>query len=355
MPSIFSFTHSQFCDYVQLKLQKGKQQASHIYRTWFREGRLDDSMPIFSNCPQLFKDIVALFDFELTQLADLKQYETTRKILLQTVDHLEYESVIIPMNFGSTLCVSSQVGCKMGCTFCQTGRMGLVRNLTVEEIVSQLFLAKFLLNTNIRNIVFMGMGEPFDNFEAVDQAINIFLDPFAFGLAPSKITVSTSGRVDGIYKMIQRKGPVINLAVSVNASSDEKRKKIMPVNRLYPMNELKLAMQKYCDTFNKQILAEYVMIKDFNDSQEDAQMLAQYLKDLDVKINLIPYNAQSNPKFLPSDFDTIKKFGDILRSYGYYTLWRLPKGRDIMAACGQLGNVALKKRLKICENTQESS
>jgi 23S rRNA (adenine2503-C2)-methyltransferase len=227
---------------VQLKLKKGKQQASQIYRSWFRQGKLDESLPIFANCSQLFHDICSLVDFSYPKLSCLKNFDTTQKFLLQTADLLEYESVIIPMNFGSTLCVSSQVGCKMGCTFCQTGKMGLVRHLSVEEIVAQLFVARFELKTKIRNIVFMGMGEPFDNFEVVNQVIDIFIDPYAFNLAPSKVTVSTSGRVDGIVKLMERKGPPINLAVSVNASCDEKRRKIMPVNRQWGMHELKFLL-----------------------------------------------------------------------------------------------------------------
>ena len=353
MPSIFSFTHDQFCNFVYSKLGKGKQHALSIYSSWFRKGVLDCSDPIFSNCPALFDDIVSLFDTVLPTLKCVNEYDTTKKILLQTHDGLEYEAVIIPMRFGSTLCVSSQVGCKMGCTFCETGRMGLIRNLSVEEIIAPLFIAKFHLNVKIRNIVFMGMGEPFDNFDAVIKAVKVFLDPFAFALAASKITISTSGRVDGIKKLIELKDPIINLAVSINAPSDEKRKKIMPVTRQYSMQELKEVMLAYTKAFNRQILAEYVMIENFNDSLQDAEILAHYLKGLDVKVNLIPYNAQSNPRFKPSDFETIKLFGGKLRELGYYTLWRLPKGRDIMAACGQLGNIALKKRLKDSVSMQE--
>jgi 23S rRNA (adenine2503-C2)-methyltransferase len=347
MPSIFSFTHDAFCQYIKEKLGKGFDHASIIYRNWFKNYIQDVSHPHFSNCRDLFYQIIGLVDFSLPKIVEEKIFDVTKKILIQTHDSLSYESVIIPMKFGTTLCVSSQVGCKMGCTFCQTGKMGLLRNLTKEEIVVQLFLAKFIFKAPVRNIVFMGMGEPLDNFDEVSEAVKILTDTKGFGIAKSHLTISTSGRVDGIMRLINCGDLNVNLAVSVNASTDEKRKKIMPVTRKYSMNDLKQAMMAWSNFFKKQILVEYVMIKDFNDSQEDAEQLGQYLNGLNVKVNLIPYNNQSDPKYLPSEEGQIQAFANRMRLLGYLTLWRQPKGRDIQAACGQLGSLDLKKRFKI--------
>lgn len=249
------------------------------------------------------------------------------------------------MESGVTLCISSQVGCRMGCAFCETGRMGLIRHLSTAEIVMQVFLAVHTLKAKVRNIVFMGMGEPLDNYDHVLQAIRVLSDPNALALGESRITVSTSGLVDKIYQLIEDFPPAVNLAVSVNASNDMIRQKIMPVNRKWDMNQLRKAMDLYCSHPRRQILAEYVLIKDVNDSIENAKELADYLRGLKVKVNLIPYNPQSRDRFAPSPNEKIEDFIATLRQEGYQVLIRKTKGQDIMAACGQLGNLQLRKEL----------
>lgn len=276
-----------------------------------------------------------------------------RQISSQTADQLEIESVLIPMQAGGTLCLSSQVGCRMGCTFCETGRMGLLRNLTTQEIVTQLFVARFILGFQVRNLVFMGMGEPFDNYENVMQAVRIFTDPYGFGLGIHHLTISTSGRVEEIYRLIEETSPIPHLAVSLNAPTDELRNRLMPINRHHPLKELYQAMQVFNTKKGKSILVAYVLMKGQNDSLEHADQLANFLQGLNVKINIIPYNPQSRDRFQPPEQDTIEVFTARLREKGYYTLLRQTKGQKIMAACGQLGNLELRRRKRQSEQENQ--
>lgn len=314
-----------------------------IYEEFFRTGSLTNAAA-FGNAKVLVQTIVDLVDFSTDlQLAQEKSDGMTGKILLKTPDKLEVEAVLIPMQAGGTLCVSSQVGCRMGCTFCETGRMGLLRNLSVQEIVNQVFVARYHLGFQMRNIVFMGMGEPFDNYDNVMQAVRILCDPKGFGFGRRHLTISTSGCVDGIYKLISEGEHAPNLAVSVNAPSDEERNRLMPVNRRFNMAKLREAMQEYCSGTGRQILVAYVLLKGENDSLDHADRLATYLQGLNIKINLIPYNPQTRDRFAPPERDTLDAFASRMRHHGFLTLLRLTKGKDIMAACGQLGNLQLRK------------
>ncbi len=326
------------------RLGKGFQHAELVYEEWCRTGKLTGHHPAFKNAQALLQEIIALTDFSALSLSSEQTDGKTGKFLLKTTDGLEIESVLIPMQAGGTLCVSSQVGCRMGCAFCETGRMGLLRNLKPEEIVSQLFVARFLLNFSVRNIVFMGMGEPFDNYDAVIQAFRILTDPHGFGFGPNHLTISTSGCIDGIYRLMNENGPLPNLAVSLNAPTDELRCKLMPITRKYPLSMLYEAIKAFCSQTGRQVLIAYVLIKGQNDSLAHADQLAHYLRGLDVKINLIPYNPQSNDRYQPPEQPILEAFTAHLRNQGYYTLLRQTKGQKIMAACGQLGNLELKRR-----------
>ncbi len=342
--SIFSYTSQEFASLIREKLGKGYQHALLAYQEWFRTGQLTGKNPAFLNAQGLLQAIEQLIDFSLPSLVGERQDGHTGKFLLKTSDQLEIESVLIPMQAGGTLCISSQVGCRMGCTFCETGRMGLLRNLTTSEIVSQLFVARFVMGFNVRNLVFMGMGEPFDNYENVMQAVRILTDPHGFGLGIHHITISTSGRVEEIYRLIEEKGSIPHLAVSLNAPTDELRNRLMPVNRHYPLKELYQAMQAFGIKRGKPILVAYVLIKGQNDTLDHADQLASFLQGLQVKVNIIPYNPQSRDRYQAPEQETIEAFTARLREKGYYTLLRQTKGQKIMAACGQLGNLELRKR-----------
>lgn len=344
---ILSMTHDQFAQDVLKRLGKGYQHALLVYEEFFRTGTITGSNPAFKNAKDLLQAILELVDLSMPEWVKNHDDGATSKFLLRTHDAFEIEAVCIPTASGGTLCVSSQVGCRMGCTFCETGRMGLLRNLTPDEIISQIFVARHQLGFSHKNIVFMGMGEPFDNYDAVMQAVRVLQDPKGWGYGRRHITISTSGRVDGIEKLIQEGVSGPNLAVSLNAPTDAVRTKLMPINRKYDMKALHATMQKYCEATEREILVAYVLMRDCNDALSDADALADYLQGLNVKVNLIPYNPQSCDRFSTSEDSVVQEFADRLRARGYYTLLRVTKGRDIMAACGQLGNVQLrKKRMK---------
>lgn len=344
MIKIFRHTNSSFGDAIQNILGKGRQQAQHLYEEFFRNGTCLGTHACFNNAQNILKEILQLTDFTALPIIKDANDGATEKFLIQTEDDLEIEAVEIPMQSGGTLCISSQVGCRMGCAFCETGRMGLLRNLEVTEILSQVFVARHLRKFQFRNIVFMGMGEPFDNFNEVMQAAEILQEPKGFGFGRKNITISTSGCVDGIEKLIQAgtKGP--NLAVSINAPEDTLRSRLMPVNKKFNLALLKQTMQNYCTATGREILIGYVLIEGQNADTSHADQLASYLEGLNVKINLIPYNRQSNDRFSAPDLSTQEQFAKKLRDRGYYTLLRLTKGHSIMAACGQLGNLALRKK-----------
>jgi 23S rRNA (adenine2503-C2)-methyltransferase len=342
--SLLSHTQKSFSEALFLLFGKGRQHAARLYSEGCRKGHFRD-VALWAE-PQgrsLLARMMEVVDVAIPEMSALKEEGEVVKFLLKFADGLESESVLIPMDSGTTLCISSQVGCRMGCAFCQTGKMGLIRHLSCEEIVAQVFWARFGLKRQIRNIVFMGMGEPLDNYDAVMRAVAVLTDMGGFGFGPSRITISTSGRVDGIRRMALDADPALNLAVSVNAPTDEIRNRIMPVNRQWNMFELKQAMLEYCAHPRREIFVEYVLLKGVNDSSDSADLLADYLRGLRVKVNLIPYNPQTRDRFAPPDGEQRENFLKRMRRAGYQTLLRGTKGQQIMAACGQLGNVDVRK------------
>lgn len=286
----------------------------------------------------------------------------TRKWLLAAADGQEYEMVFIPDADRGTLCVSSQVGCTLNCRFCHTGTMRLVRNLTAGEIVGQVLLARDALGEwpkgtmastadvddedddaghytadgrMLTNIVMMGMGEPLYNFDEVKGALKIVMDGDGLALSKRRITLSTSG----VVPMMARAGEEIgvNLAVSLHAVNKEIRDEIVPLNRKYGIEELLAACAAYPGANNaRRITFEYVMLKDVNDSLADAKELVRLLKGIPAKINLIPFNPWPGTNYQCSDWETIETFADTINSAGYASPIRTPRGRDILAACGQL-------------------
>ncbi|WP_295895162.1 23S rRNA (adenine(2503)-C(2))-methyltransferase RlmN [uncultured Bartonella sp.] len=281
----------------------------------------------------------------------------TRKWLLRFPSRgagkpVEVEMVYIPEEGRGTLCMSSQVGCTLTCSFCHTGTQKLVRNLTAEEILGQLLIARDRLgdfpdkNTpdgaivpaegrKITNIVMMGMGEPLYNFESVKKALLIASDGDGLSLSKRRITLSTSGVVPGILKTGEEIG--VMLAISLHAVRDELRDMLVPINKKYPLAELLDACRAYPGLSNaKRITFEYVMLKDVNDSLDDAKRLIKLLQGIPAKINLIPFNPWPGSNYQCSDWEQIERFADLINKAGYASPIRTPRGRDIFAACGQL-------------------
>ncbi|MDP1884622.1 MAG: 23S rRNA (adenine(2503)-C(2))-methyltransferase RlmN [Candidatus Moranbacteria bacterium] len=268
----------------------------------------------------------------------------TIKVRLVLEDGLAIETVLMKhTDRRNTVCVSSQVGCPLRCLFCVTGEMGFKRDLNASEIAEQvLFFARHLgkQNEKISNIVFMGMGEPFLNWENVKEAIKLINDDNCFGIGARKISVSTAGITEGIEKLADE-FPQINLAISLHAPDDKLRGELMPVNKKYPLPKVFQAVDDYIEKTNRKVMFEYVMLKGVNDSEKQARELARLLKYPLYMINLIAYNP--NGGFEPTPAEKIKKFKDILENAGIFTTQRYRFGTDIEAACGQLAGKDIRR------------
>lgn len=266
---------------------------------------------------------------------------------------LETESVLIPM-IGKTrvpthtLCLSSQVGCAMGCTFCETAQMGLMRSLAPEEIVAQWFTACHIIGIRPKNVVFMGMGEPMDNLNNVLQAIATLTDRRGPEVAMSKVTVSTVGHLEGLRRLarqVEQPGwHRLNLAVSVNAPNDEIRSRLMPVNRAMPMDRLREALLAWPKYGSTKICLEYVLIPGVNDAREHALQMADWARPLPACVNVIPYNPRRNSPWPAPSEERVAEFLAWLNEAGAYAKRRRTKGRRMMGACGQLGNEQIRQR-----------
>ena len=281
------------------------------------------------------------------------EFGTTAKAILKTHDGYEVECVRIPMRHGEggeldyTLCLSSQVGCKMGCTFCETGRMGLIRHLTAAEMVSQVVTVRAKLGWPVRNLVFMGMGEALDNAEHLIQALKVLTDKRGLHYSQERITICTAGHAEGLSKLAALGWKRLNLSVSLNAANDEARSRVMPVNRKTPLAELQRILAAYPQRRNFTLGVNYCLMPGMNDARQDASDVATFCKPLGrVLVNLIPYNPGNAPLTRAPEEDEIVRFIGWLRDDGLPVRRRITKGRSIMAACGQLGNVELRKKPK---------
>jgi 23S rRNA (adenine2503-C2)-methyltransferase len=278
----------------------------------------------------------------------------TRKWLLRFAPGIEIETVFIPDEDRGTLCISSQVGCTLNCRFCHTGTQKLVRNLTPYEIVSQVIVARDDLKEwpksgrnsetrQITNVVMMGMGEPLYNFDNVRDALSVVADGEGLSLSKRRITLSTAGVVPMIPKAGEEIGAM--LAISLHAARDEVRDVIVPLNKKYPIKELLEACRAYPGLSNaRRITFEYVMLKGVNDSIADARDLVKLIRGIPAKINLIPFNPWPGAPYECSDWERIEEFGEYVNRAGYASPIRTPRGRDIMAACGQLKSESVKER-----------
>ena len=328
-----------------------KMRASQVWHWVYNRGVVD--FDLMANIARDTRAVLAEhFVVGRPEIAQAQvSTDGTRKWLLRFDDGNEAECVFIPDADRGTLCVSAQVGCTLNCRFCFTGTMKLVRNLTPGEIVGQVMLARDALGEwpsaqegrMLTNIVMMGMGEPLYNFEAVKSALHIVMDATGLGLSKRRITLSTSG----VVPMMARAGEEIgvNLAVSLHAVTKEVRDEIVPINKRYGIDELLAACAAYPGANNaRRITFEYVMLKDKNDSDDDARELVRLIRKyrLPAKVNLIPFNPWPGSDYLCSDPDRIARFSDIVFRGGISAPVRRPRGRDIMAACGQLKSASEK-------------
>lgn len=332
--NFFNFSQTEL---AQLLKGMGKEsfRAQQLFR-WIYGQRIQDT-ELMTNLAKSFRQEVSnLFEFALPEiLTNLQSQDGTRKLLFDVGQGKTVESVLIPSKGRLTLCVSSEIGCNMACKFCFTAKQKLQRKLTTTEIVGQFLRAQDLLpeGQRITNIVFMGMGEPLDNPEAVFRAIDILNDPWGINFSRRKITVSTSGLVPQI-PLVTESGT--RLAVSLNGVNDDVRSELMPINKRWPLSELLSACLKHTRESGDRVTFEYILIKGVTDSLQDARDLHKLTRFIPSKINIIPFNEHPGSGYLRPDEKVVDQFQQELIRLGAHVLRRKTMGRDIYAACGQL-------------------
>lgn len=304
---------------------------------WLYRRKINDPEQM-NNLPQALRNkLINIFDFSLPNILEEQiSVDGTRKFLLNLKDGSNIEMVIIPAGGKNTLCISSQVGCARNCSFCATARLGLTRNLSVSEIVGQIYLAnQQLQDAKLTNLVFMGMGEPLDNYDNVIEAVKIIQSDMGFSFSPRRITVSTCGIVPGIKKLANS-GLKLKLAVSLNSALDIKRQQLMPVTNTYSLDQLKEALLEFRKSNPYRITFEYVLIKDFNMGKEDRKALRRFVGDISSKLNLIVWNPVPQLPWKKPTQEEVDDFLQDLQDLSVAITFRKSRGSDIAAACGQL-------------------
>ena len=331
--SIYDLTKEDLEKYL-LEIGEKKYRANQIF-SWLYEKRVDT----FDKMTDLSKDLINKLndDFDIKKLELLKEEKDidVNKYLFRLSDNNSIESVLMMHNYGLSLCVSSQVGCNMGCTFCESGRLKKVRNLTPSEIIMQIMMIEELTNKKITHIVVMGIGEPFDNYDNITKFVRIINDPKGLNIGSRHITISTCGIIPKIEEFTNFPYQV-NLAISLHAPNDELRSKIMPINKAYPLKDLILVIKKYIAKTNRRVTFEYILLDGINDSIEHAKELAKLIRGMNAYVNLIPYNESSNILYKRSKNNQILLFYDIMKKEGINVTIRREFGSKISAACGQL-------------------
>jgi 23S rRNA (adenine2503-C2)-methyltransferase len=338
MQPVFAYTHRQWIAHLKERAGMDPQRALRFYRSAMKQGPLALEAVAAPSESGLAHHTRQTIEAYTPKVVETSSDGEVRKSVLRLTDGHLIESVLVPMATHATLCVSTQVGCRMGCTFCETGRQPWIRNLTPAEMVGQVYLAKTLRSHNVRNVVFMGMGEPLDNFSNLTQAVAILHDQHGLDIALRYVTVSTVGLLPALERLSRLSRPRFNLAISLNAPNDILRSQLMPINRTHNMTDLRNFMAAYSQSPKEFILVGYILIKDLNDSPAHAQELAAYLRGLPIKLNLIPYNPQRKAAYKAPTEKELQRFRDWMVDQRIFVRRRTPKGAGVMAGCGQLGN-----------------
>ena len=339
-------------DAEAVRPEKAKMRATQLWR-WIHHYGVTDFAAMTDVAKETRSVLAQHFILARPEVVERQvSRDGTRKWLIRMAPGIEVETVYIPdVGRAGALCVSSQVGCTLNCTFCHTGTQALVRNLTTAEIVAQVQVARDDLgewpspkeDRRLSNIVFMGMGEPLYNLDNVAQAIDVIADNEGIAISRRRITVSTSGVVPELTALGEKTQAM--LAISLHATNDELRDVLVPLNKKYPIEELMAGIRAYPGLSNaRRVTFEYVMLKGVNDSPAEAKALVKLLKGVPAKINLIPFNPWPGTRYECSDWKTIEAFASIINKAGYASPIRTPRGRDILAACGQLKSESEKIR-----------
>lgn len=321
-------------------------RAKRLYKYLYREGIyiVDDMSDLPAQTRQKLKEYILPQAIELTNHVSSID-TTTKKFLFETVDKNYIETVFMKHKDRNSICISSQIGCKMGCTFCASGSDGFVRNLSASEMLLQIILAEKEAGEQVKNIVIMGIGEPLDNYENIKKFIEIFSSEFGRDFSRKQVTISTCGIVPMITALAKDM-PQVNLAISLHAPNDKIRKQIMPISKKYSMEMLIEAIKKHYVITRKRTTIEYILISGFNDLDSDAEELAKLLCDMNCIVNLIPLNNTSLLDMKGSSEDTTQRFREILGANGVPATIRTALGSDIDAACGQLRLLRQQKNAK---------
>ncbi len=333
MNNIFGFTKKDLENYFE-SINEKKFKATQVFE-WLYIHKVWD-ITKFSNIKkeiqqQLLKD----FSTDFIKIEIVEEGNLVKKFLFRLLDGEKVEAVLMEHDYGLSVCVSSQVGCNMGCKFCESGRLKKVRNLETYEIVEQILLIEQYINKRIDSVVMMGIGEPFDNYDNIIKFIRVINDSKGLAIGARHITVSTCGLVPKI-KEFSNLDLQVNLALSLHAPTDEIRNKIMPINKAYSIDTVIQAVKEYIAKTNRRVTIEYVMLNMVNDSKECAILLAKLLQNMNVYVNLIPYNETNNIDFSKSDKKRIDNFYQVLKENKINVTIRREFGGNIKAACGQL-------------------
>jgi len=341
---LLEMTYADLTKVFAVRYGKGPFLAGALYREFYKQLNPHAwQASAIQGSPGLGDRLRRSLAFEPGEIVDQVNRDGVIKFVTRLRDGHRIESVILPMESHLTICVSSQAGCRMGCRFCETGRLGLLRQLSVEEIVGQVYQARKRFGAQIRNVVFMGMGEPFDNFEAVVHAVRVLSDQRGLDIAQRYITVSTAGRIDGIAKLAALEMPHLKLAVSLNAPNDALRSQLMPINRGATLAQLQESLRRYPLKKGYEFMIAYVLIPGVNDAPECARQLARWLAPLKAKVNLIPFNPGTQTPYRAPTEDELVNFRQLLIDSAVNVQKRASRGRDLMAACGQLGKACQKQ------------
>lgn len=333
MKSIFDLKLEDLTSYLEDN-GYSKFVSKQIY-DWIYKKRVFDFDKMSNIKLELREQLKKDFDISMLKLVRRQTSKETNKYLFELDDGNLIESVLMRHDYGLSVCVSSQIGCNMGCSFCESGRLKKVRDLFPGEIVRQILMIEDDVGTRISSVVVMGIGEPFDNYDNIMDFIRIINSPFGIAIGARHITVSTSGLVPMI-KRYAEEDLQTNLAISLHAPNDELRNKIMKVNKAYNIGELIAAINEYIEKTNRRVTIEYVMLSMVNDSEKNADELADLLRGMNVYVNLIPYNETSHIEYKKSPNDRVMKFYDTLKRRGINVTVRREFGGNIDAACGQL-------------------
>lgn len=333
MKNIYGLTIDEIEDYF-IKMGSKKFHALQLF-SWLYEKRIESFTDITNIKKELIDSIKNDFSINRLKIVDVQEDVDVCKYLFELYDNEHIEAVLMKHDYGNSICVSSQVGCNMGCKFCESGRRRKIRNLETYEMVLQILMIEKLFGKRISHVVVMGIGEPFDNYDNLIKFFRIINHPKGLAIGARHITVSTCGLVPKILEFSEF--PLqINLAISLHAPNDKIRNKIMPISKAYPMKELINSLKKYLEKTNRRITFEYILLKDVNDCLECAEELAKLVKGINCYINLIPYNETNNLDFKRTNTVQIMRFYDILKKNSVNVTIRREFGSKISAACGQL-------------------